>query len=433
MSVRSLCGWGTALAVALAIVPVRADSAEPPALWASTVRAWMEKGDYESASRWLEEYLKKSADPDVAYAYLYCLYQNGDYGGLLRAVGRKGFATATSDRRGRILVGLALWRDKDYSSAFLSWASILASDPHDELAWECVRVGILSAPRQQRTVLIEGLLKLLRQQQFAFAYLNGLLGSIRGEAEGAEKHFDEAHRLFPENRSVMFALRDLYRHAGNKENALRVDDFLAGGKATPEGTSETGANGDKVNKINIISVGSQGTGPATASYRLPWPAGRPIFCGSHAGRRETPHADRGRYALDFLLPQGMPVVAARAGVVYAVNDPNEVFGNHEFVTCVIIDHGDGTFGRYYHLAGGRTPVKPGQRVARGQILGQSGRTGRCQTRQLHFEVARTAKWRLSGPKVYDRWETIPVDFEETRQLATDEMPGRWLVSMNSAR
>jgi murein DD-endopeptidase MepM/ murein hydrolase activator NlpD len=115
-------------------------------------------------------------------------------------------------------------------------------------------------------------------------------------------------------------------------------------------------------------------------------------------------------------------------------DEQESLSNAEFVTFVLIDHGDGTYGRYYHLRGGSVRVKVGQPVVQGEILAQAGRTGRCQSQQLHFEVLRKDSRRLWGcPKIYWRWQTIPVDFEETRHLPSEEIPGRWLVSNNGAQ
>ena len=397
--------------------------------WADVVRAWVVTGDYESASRWLKDYLKHSADPDVGYAYLYCLYQKGDYRHLLSRARTKRFAASVSEARGRILIGLARWRLNDVLAALQSWATVLAANPRDDCAWECVRIAILSAPRRDRSILVETLLRTLGNSPFASAFLSGILDSLRGESALAEKRLNEARALFPESRAVALALRDLYRHKGDFEDCCPLDEWLARSHGPEKGEIGQPVK-PKSNTISDLRLHSLPLEAPSAPYSLPWPAGYALFCASHKGRRETPHSGRGSYALDFFLPQGMPVLAAREGVVCGMADRQEALGNREFGTFVLIAHGDGTFSRYYHLRGGSFRVRMGQHVRQGDVLAESGRSGRCQSRHLHFEVLRKAKLRLSGPRIYFQWETIPVDFGETRDLVPEETPDRWLVSHN---
>jgi murein DD-endopeptidase MepM/ murein hydrolase activator NlpD len=73
-----------------------------------------------------------------------------------------------------------------------------------------------------------------------------------------------------------------------------------------------------------------------------------------------------------------PVAATAAGVV-AVAGPSGPYGN-----MVEIDHGMGLKTRYAHLR--RIDVKPGDAVARGQIVGAMGSSGRSSGTHLHYEV-----------------------------------------------
>lgn len=425
MHSKRLSGVVLFLLMAFIIPHVVAQGGEAESrLWASVVRAWFDKGDYDSAARWLKDYLKHSADPDMAYTYLYSLYQKGAYGALLSEARKGRCAPVASEVRGRILVGLAHWRQGNLVAALQAWTVVLGANPRDDRVWECVRIAILTAPRRNRTVLVQGLQQGLGNSPFASSFLLGLLEYIRGENERAEQLLKAARDQFPESRTVALAFRDLYRHTGNVEACRLVDDWLA---HTP--TMQISV---KSNNINVPYLTSSPAEAAPMAYRLPWPAGKAVFCASHEGRRGTPHSGRGRYALDFFLPKGMAIVAARDGVVSRIADLQETSGNHEFGTFVLVDHGDGTFARYYHLRGGTVRVRIGQIVRQGDALAESGRTGRCQSQHLHFEVLRKDRWRLSGPKIYWGWQTVPVDFEETRNLAPEEIPDRWLVSNNGA-
>ena len=89
------------------------------------------------------------------------------------------------------------------------------------------------------------------------------------------------------------------------------------------------------------------------------------------GQPRSPHT-----GVDFEAAAGTPVRASNRGVVaYA----GELFfsGN-----SVIVHHGGGLFTMYYHLQA--TRVEPGQEVAKGDILGWVGATGRATGPHLHW-------------------------------------------------
>lgn len=84
--------------------------------------------------------------------------------------------------------------------------------------------------------------------------------------------------------------------------------------------------------------------------------------------------------VDFAVPQGTPVYAASEGVVTGARR-NGGYGN-----WVRVDHGDGVETAYGHLRRFAPRIKPGVRVARGELIGLSGNTGRSTGPHLHFEV-----------------------------------------------
>ena len=99
---------------------------------------------------------------------------------------------------------------------------------------------------------------------------------------------------------------------------------------------------------------------------------------------------KNKAALDFDMPEGTPVYAAREGVVYAYkNDSDEggLFTNERKANYIIIKHSDGSFGCYWHLQKNGVVVKRGF-VSKGQLIGYSGKTGFALWPHLHFAVKR---------------------------------------------
>jgi murein DD-endopeptidase MepM/ murein hydrolase activator NlpD len=80
--------------------------------------------------------------------------------------------------------------------------------------------------------------------------------------------------------------------------------------------------------------------------------------------------------VDLASVQNSPVPAANSGKVVMV-DSVGIYGN-----TVMIDHGFGLFSMYSHLSA--TNVTVGQMVARGDIIGKTGRTGLAGGDHLHL-------------------------------------------------
>lgn len=85
--------------------------------------------------------------------------------------------------------------------------------------------------------------------------------------------------------------------------------------------------------------------------------------------------------LDMLAHSGEPVKAAADGVVTEVIKSRKGLGNQ-----VVIDHGDGYFTRYAHLAD--IEVSKGRKVRRGTCIGYVGVSGTSFAPHLHYEVLR---------------------------------------------
>ncbi len=100
------------------------------------------------------------------------------------------------------------------------------------------------------------------------------------------------------------------------------------------------------------------------------------------------------FAVDFDMPEGSPVHAARGGVVARVVDSHNHgcwhAGCDRHANYIVVLHSDGTTGEYYHLQQDGALVEVGDTVRRGQRIGLSGNTGHTTRPHLHFAVYRAA-------------------------------------------
>jgi len=96
------------------------------------------------------------------------------------------------------------------------------------------------------------------------------------------------------------------------------------------------------------------------------------------------------YALDFRMPIGTGIYAARDGVVVLVE---ESFSKTctgadcaKFNNYILVYHPDGTFAEYTHIKKDGSIVKPGDTIKIGQHIGYSGNVGWSTGPHLHFIV-----------------------------------------------
>jgi murein DD-endopeptidase MepM/ murein hydrolase activator NlpD len=141
--------------------------------------------------------------------------------------------------------------------------------------------------------------------------------------------------------------------------------------------------------------------PVDSLYCLPYPVGDSARVSQAWGDTGT---HRGRFAIDFSMPFGSEVAAARSGTVtetrsqYRDDDPT---GGHE--NGVFVLHDDDTMATYLHLSEDGVLVEVGDVVTTGQVIGLVGTTG-TSTPHLHFEV-------FEGQREQSQWyRTLPVSF-----------------------
>lgn len=109
------------------------------------------------------------------------------------------------------------------------------------------------------------------------------------------------------------------------------------------------------------------------------------FMGEHSHQHIQAH-----HAVDIAMPEGTPIVAARAGRVMSIENRFSRSGLNEAYAAeankVRVLHSDGSMAVYGHLKTGSVSVHRGQTVERGQLLAQSGNTGFSSGPHLHFVV-----------------------------------------------
>ena len=130
------------------------------------------------------------------------------------------------------------------------------------------------------------------------------------------------------------------------------------------------------NSGGAVSFGGKFVWPAIGAYQV----------SSGFGRRNL--GDGWHDGIDIVRPggsTGCTVVAAEGGTV--IHSGWKSAAGYS----VTIDHGNGIQTRYYHMKKGSLVVKNGQKVSRGQPIGQIGATGYVTGAHLHFEIRANGK------------------------------------------
>jgi murein DD-endopeptidase MepM/ murein hydrolase activator NlpD len=139
-------------------------------------------------------------------------------------------------------------------------------------------------------------------------------------------------------------------------------------------------------------------------YRLPVPKLKL----KRIDRTSSPaHTGKLTNAIDFIVPENTPVLAAAEGIVTYVKDDsnfggsNVLYWNHS--NFIVIMHRNGEYSRYDHLAYRSSKVIAGQHVGACQEIARVGMTGYTYIPHLHFQV-----FVFSGINIWTDFTTLEV-------------------------
>ena len=150
--------------------------------------------------------------------------------------------------------------------------------------------------------------------------------------------------------------------------------------------------------------------PQQERYRVPWVAGESYIVSQAPNGPMTTHFEPyNRNAIDFVMPEGTPVNAARSGKIVGTEASYKAGGYDRTLldkaNYVDVLHDDGTVASYVHLKENSLVVTIGQKVSAGEKLALSGSTGYSSGPHLHFSV-----WTLEkSEKGFER-VSLPVEF-----------------------
>jgi murein DD-endopeptidase MepM/ murein hydrolase activator NlpD len=147
----------------------------------------------------------------------------------------------------------------------------------------------------------------------------------------------------------------------------------------------------------------------TGGYKLPFPVGQPwiITQGPHG---TFSHWGNSLHAYDIAPRADRCIVAMKAGIAYThdlgmtQDHRHRSFGNY-----ITIDHGNGEYSHYAHLARGTFVVTNGQRVEQGQALAIAGNSGYTlgEGGGYHIHVSVTRQLPISSNSIPFQFEDLP--------------------------
>jgi murein DD-endopeptidase MepM/ murein hydrolase activator NlpD len=222
----------------------------------------------------------------------------------------------------------------------------------------------------------------LQQENESFRAATGELTSQITSLQGVLSDLGEKATLDPRTAAAINRLPSMVRNRamGGSPSGPEAAKTLLAMVTSPEGTFGVLRTllDSLESRLRVVRTDVQRVEALASATPSIWPAVGWLTDG-FGGRRDPFTGEAARHeGLDIAADKGTPVHAAAEGVVQSAGWSGD-FGN-----LVVVEHRFGLTTRYAHLS--RIEVKAGDEVARGQVIGQIGSTGRASGPHLHYEV-----------------------------------------------
>jgi murein DD-endopeptidase MepM/ murein hydrolase activator NlpD len=225
----------------------------------------------------------------------------------------------------------------------------------------------------------------LREENVSFRAATGELTSQISALQSAFVDLSAQAHLDPDTAKAFSKLPAIVRGqamggARDAQRDAQTQALVAGAVRSPEDTFDVLKDvlGNIQRRLSVVRVDvERQTELANATPSI-WPALGWLTSGF--GARIDPFTGQpaSHLGLDISADKGTPVYATANGVIRTAEWSGD-YGN-----MVVIAHESGLTTRYAHLS--KMAVKPGTTVARGDVVGYVGATGRSTASHLHYEI-----------------------------------------------
>jgi murein DD-endopeptidase MepM/ murein hydrolase activator NlpD len=225
-------------------------------------------------------------------------------------------------------------------------------------------------------LIVYGAIRLTQHEALNLKYV-----SVKAENESLKQSNDAYENSYARLKGQISYVEDMSKELARKarmEHSPEIDELV--GIGGPETVTALDRAADHLEReVRHINDRLRSDILRLASI----PRGLPVngYVTDGFGMRRNPFNGEGsevHEGLDIAVDFGTPVTATADGlVIYAA--PHAGYGN-----LVTVYHSNGITTRYGHMS--RIAVEPGQRIKRGDQIGNAGSTGRSTGPHVHYEV-----------------------------------------------
>jgi murein DD-endopeptidase MepM/ murein hydrolase activator NlpD len=259
------------------------------------------------------------------------------------------------------------------------WAGIVAAAVLFAVTADYIRIQLSS--RSYSALKAEN-----QKQKETIREYEATVGSLEAKVKG----FDEYTRKLNQMAGIT---------SDQRLQDFNVGDYPRDNPAVPDAAPQAaGANlhalqnktDDIQRSLETLTTFFESNASYLASQPSIWPTNG--WTSSGFGYRMDPFTQKRtfHYGLDIVSTLGNPVVAPADGYVLEAVQSRGQLGNY-----IVLNHGGGLTTMYGHLS--KIAVRPGQKIKRGDLIGNVGSTGKSIGPHVHYEV------RMNGKPVNPSW------------------------------